>query len=350
MLNIRQNRKIELALIQHTKALSCRLNKKIKNIKCSDLKCVICNSTDYVSEIPYKLYNLLSDSFVLETILSGVPSELIEINKIIWEECIEDFSEEDYNLFLDIRNKPSNELLDHQQVIQMRYKGIYESICQLFDYEAWFQNPKKQNRYDVYKLAFNLSRNTCTYCNRIYTSTAKDINLGKVMRAQIDHWFPQTRFPLLVVSFYNLIPSCSLCNSSIKNASEFKLATHNHPYEDVDISSEFVFSYDYSHSSDSYEIKIVPMRAGVKAMRLLNDLDTRNVYNSHQLELKDLILIKNNYSANYLNGLIGAFPDANLSHREIYRLAFGVELESRDYYKLPLSKFKKDILTELGII
>ena len=40
----------------------------------------------------------------------------------------------------------------------------------------------------------------------------------------------------------------------------------------------------------------------------------------------------------------------NLSKEEVYRLAFGVHYEDDKFDRRPLSKLKKDILTELGII
>ena len=41
------------------------------------------------------------------------------------------------------------------------------------------------------------------------------------MRPQFDHWFPKKKYPLLAISFYNLIPCCTYCNSSVKGDIEF---------------------------------------------------------------------------------------------------------------------------------
>ena len=44
------------------------------------------------------------------------------------------------------------------------------------------------------------------------------------------------------------------------------------------------------------------------------------------------------------------FPNRGLSKEETYRLLFGTELDAKDFHKRPMSKFKHDILKELGII
>ena len=56
------------------------------------------------------------------------------------------------------------------------------------------------------KFLNHLNIDTCTYCNRNYTLDFKNLNNS---RAQLDHWFPKESFPILALSFYNLIPSCS---------------------------------------------------------------------------------------------------------------------------------------------
>ena len=44
-----------------------------------------------------------------------------------------------------------------------------------------------------------LNRDTCTYCNRNYT-----LNLiNSRARAELDHWFPKEKYPILSLSFFN---------------------------------------------------------------------------------------------------------------------------------------------------
>ena len=57
---------------------------------------------------------------------------------------------------------------------------------------------------------------TCPYCNRNYTFTVKSSSsaAGKkfTTRPEFDHFYCKSKHPLLALSFYNLVPSCSVCN------------------------------------------------------------------------------------------------------------------------------------------
>lgn len=57
---------------------------------------------------------------------------------------------------------------------------------------------------------------TCPYCNRNYTFTVKSSCSTEVRafttRPEFDHFYNKSQHPLLALSFYNLVPSCSICN------------------------------------------------------------------------------------------------------------------------------------------
>lgn len=211
-------------------------------------------------------------------------------------------------------------------------------------YKDWFTN------YAInYNLAEWLDQHTCTFCNRQYIFTSRKKDGKKGITCQFDHWYDKGNHPLLSLSFYNLIPSCSLCNSSVKSTSSFNTKTHLHPYVNKDISDSFSFSYKLNTNSE-YEICFLD-EAGLneKTKNTLDDLGTKLVYSNHSgKELKDLIDLRLKYSDNYLKRLLkGTFRDLHLSEQEKYRLVFGIEIEEENYHKRPMSKFKKDIITEL---
>lgn len=216
-------------------------------------------------------------------------------------------------------------------------------IRQIFHYDNWI----KYNKYNAYNLAKDLDIPTCPYCGRMYTKTVISDSKKKVTRPTFDHWFPQSKYPLLALSFYNLIPSCNICNSSLKGDREFTLKTHFHPYHKID-DLKFTFSYDLE-TYQKPRVKIVTendfSKDSVKAFEL------EEIYKTHQDEVEDLLKIRQAYSENYidiLNKMLG--NGVNLSREEVYRLAFGAHLAEDKFDRRPLSKMKKDILTELGII
>lgn len=217
-----------------------------------------------------------------------------------------------------------------------------KNIRKIFDYENWLNYDK----YNAYDFAKKLDIPTCPYCNRTYTKTVITQKGEKIIRPEFDHWFPKSEYPLLALSFYNLIPSCHICNSNVKGKTEFKLDTHFHPYNSAS-NVKATFSYNYK-SCDGYRIKINTKddfsRDSVEAFQL------ENIYQAHEDEVKDLIKIRQAYSDKYIEILKNSLKGLSLSKEEVYRLAFGVHYEDDKFDRRPLSKLKKDILTELGII
>ena len=242
---------------------------------------------------------------------------------------------------IDVINSQINEFISPKT-------DLFKAIEYVFNYDSFIS--KTINRYNAYDLANYLEINTCTYCNRNYTNTVITKNKEKIIRPQFDHFFDKDSNPLLALSFYNLIPSCSICNSSIKHGKKFKLSSHIHPYID-NIITDFNFSFDYTNESKNGLKVVVDVPKNSKMEKTFIDMSLETVYNAHIDELKDLIDIKYKFSDRYLSILsekvLGPYK---LSQSELYRLAFGTELEEQNFEKRPFSKFKSDILNELGII
>ena len=86
-------------------------------------------------------------------------------------------------------------------------------------------------------VARKLNVKTCPYCNMQYTLYANEMVSGKkaktdgLTRFQFDHFFDKLHYPMLSMSFYNLIPSCSICNQG-KSAKALSLSYHPY-YSDI---------------------------------------------------------------------------------------------------------------------
>ncbi len=94
-----------------------------------------------------------------------------------------------------------------------------------------------QRTYNAYSLLESIDFHVCPYCDENYMDIV-EIE-GKMRRTfDIDHFHPKNMddFPALAMCFYNLIPSCKVCNS-IKNASYIAA----NPYrEDIEEWSHFI--------------------------------------------------------------------------------------------------------------
>tara|TARA_R110001632_G_scaffold104336_3_gene213231 strand:+ start:1198 stop:2205 length:1008 start_codon:yes stop_codon:yes gene_type:complete len=258
----------------------------------------------------------------------------------------------DRNLHAIICSKPRDlvfkEVILCQMFMRFGYtKEDFKNECEkLFvksGYEDFFYSSLN------YRLAEWLDIHTCTYCNRQYTMVIRKPNGNKAMVPQFDHWFAKSEHPVLALSFYNLVPSCGICNSSIKSTATLSLDNHFHPYVDDGISNSFRFSY-LAKSPNNYEVICKSMdNSSLKAQNTIDIMETKLLYKGHsKKELQDLIDLRYKYSDNYLNTLLNkTFKNLEVSKSDKYRMIFGIEIDESNYHKRPFSKFKKDIVDEL---
>jgi len=324
------------ALGEYSKEAICWLSINIKGRKtaknstghkCTDLTCKFCNSKlSRRRSMNPDFINLFDDNIIL-TIITGKPDALILQYRAL---------EQDY---MAAGFTPAN------------FKTEAKKLFLKSGYKGWFLN---KNRYDIsekwnYKLARLINKHTCTYCNREYTFTFENSSGGKGMVPQFDHWFSKSKYPLLAISFYNLIPSCATCNS-IKSITDLNLVEHLHPYRDANISSSYRFSY-LMRKPHKPEISFVNNAVGdYKGIKTALALNLPLIYKGHSgKELQDLYDLRYKYNDNYLDILLEKTFSKKLriSNEEKYRIVFGIEIDSDYYHKRIMSKFKADIINKL---
>lgn len=231
-----------------------------------------------------------------------------------------------------------------KSINRKKYDSVLKKIF------AYHNFNKQKVEYNLNDLAENISIQYCPYCNRQST-----INVtSSAIKPDFDHFFPQSKYPLLGLSFYNLIPSCTICNSRLKIGKVTRLQSYLHPYID-DLIDDFSFTYKYDITSKNL-IKIqlkkdinkpIPRKIE-NSFSLFKIIET---YNSHTDEIVDLLKLRQIYSDKYLKILATqSYAGLKISQEELYRLAFGVYFENSNFSKRPFSKLKKDILLELKII
>ncbi|MFP5438962.1 MAG: hypothetical protein ACLGH8_14350 [Bacteroidia bacterium] len=312
------------ALKYHTELMRCWLLIKIKGRKgptykhghqCGISTCPICSVDRHIdNKIPKAFKTFLLKKKNLETLISGRPNDLRLLN---------------------LRYKK----LGLSQADRKAVKKFFVDTA----YTNWYQ---PEHSMGLLKL---INKNTCLYCNRNYSRTIQDLNGKKVISAEIDHWFVKEKFPILAVSFYNLIPSCHSCNSSIKGNPNIKwdraLRNYVHPYQE-EKKQDFKFSYIHK-SKKEYNVKIEVV-SNSKIANTLKLFKIEEIYDSHSdLELRDLLDLRHKYSENYIDMLVNKTFKGIMDPEDIYRYIFGIESTKADYHKRSLSKFKYDIIQEL---
>ena len=247
----------------------------------------------------------------------------------------------------------------------------YEFIEKIFDYNSIMKlkiNKNSEEEENVsYKVAKIIGVPVCVYCNRqyIFTVNKKDNTKKGITRPQFDHYLPKSIYPFFALSLYNLIPSCSICNSlkSDKDINRIE-SIKDKNFEDIkmnpyikkgEIDDLFKFSYYPNKYGEPEEIKIIQTRNKdykKKVEAFLELFKIEEIYSAHAgFEVKDLYNFATKYSDTYLQSLleqIGLYY--RLSQEDAYRLLFGTELYSKNDNNRPLSKLKRDLLEEFGII
>lgn len=226
-------------------------------------------------------------------------------------------------------------------------KDEINCLKSIFNYNSYFYN-NKEFAYEVAKL---MGINTCVYCNRQYTITVTDSDSGEqLIRPEFDHWFSHSEFPDLGISYFNLIPSCYLCNSTLKHSEPMSIDKHIHPY--IDKKAGFSFTYTPSSIGNVVAVEIdasMPKTYRNRVAKTLDLFKTGQIYGMHSsFELKDLINLAQANPPDYIDVLVNDIAkDLGMDEGDAYRILFGTEQKEKDYLNRPMSKFKCDIIKKI---
>lgn len=211
---------------------------------------------------------------------------------------------------------------------------------------------KGTTTYNAYDLAQKLKVNVCSYCNRNYTFTIRNKS-SKSTRPDFDHFYDKGTHPILALSFYNLIPSCILCNSRLKSTAKFSINTHLHPYKDsFNDYAKFklkIINSMFFYDEKAFELKLVT--TDIKAEKIKEDFALEVLYQEHKDIVLELIQKREIYPDSYIDDLFHQYEGTLFKNREdVLRHITGGYIEDKDINKRPLSKLIKDISEELDLI
>ncbi|GAA4026937.1 hypothetical protein GCM10022386_07890 [Flavobacterium cheonhonense] len=259
---------------------------------------------------------------------------------------------------LDLASRSSVAQAYYNQV-KIEFTPIAFLLEKIFDYEEWFLKRDSDDVWGPYQLTNALGLKVCCYCNRQYTFTLSK-GANKITRPELDHFLPKVINPLLALSFFNLIPSCTICNRDCKGKQPFSYDDYLSPYE-KNAKHEFI-KYDYFPKSylgsigETDEIKVFIKTSGVNSDPLIDTKIKGNIrvfeYDAIINEHKDLVqeIIRKRHISNdsYIETLQKTFPGAHLTLEEAYRLAYGNFYKEEEFGRRPMAKLTKDIAIGVG--
>jgi hypothetical protein len=193
----------------------------------------------------------------------------------------------------------------------------------------------KLAEWNPYIMQFHRKIRTCPYCNRQYI-TPMYSRTGRA-RADLDHFYPKSKYPYFSMSIYNLIPSCKSCNSSLKGMKEFSFEDRT-PYEiSIDDSAEFKF---FPHS----KIQFCKKEEDKDIDKYKEIFNIEELYEFHRSYAKDLLRKRLKYPTKRIKELakMGFF-----SEQELYKFIIGKISTKEKILEEPLNKFKRDLVREI---
>ncbi|MBL0200337.1 MAG: hypothetical protein IPP81_09205 [Chitinophagaceae bacterium] len=278
--------------------------------------------------------------------------------------------------------------------------NIRSKLQSIFNYSGLIESYLPH--WGAYKLVQQLNVNSCVYCNRIFSFTLDKVDLARTFnktkdkkvkrkilkdisssktRPELDHFYPKAKFPYLALALYNLVPSCHICNSSLKGSRNVDFDTLINPYEDdfdqiMKIKVKFRKEAEIQKDIDSGKLagqvkdhfgyllfvgKLESFDLKFERVNAADSIDNTKARNHIELyALNELYDIHKDHATRILKNAIrhgsGSARDifarhGNLFHseEETRSALLGTESNPDKINQFPLSKLAIDICSDFGI-
>jgi hypothetical protein len=197
----------------------------------------------------------------------------------------------------------------------------------------------------------NVDLHTCYFCNIGYINNFNKNNKKIGTSFTLDHYIPKGKYPHLALSFYNLVPSCYICNT-LKKDDEINNVSPTSSQFNFDEKVKFKTFISKENKSfqikkeDDFELHLKEDFSNeYKKYMEVFKLDER--YQYHKNKVLEMIEKRKIYPDSRIKEL------AKITQRtkqEVKRDLFGDYLFEDGLHKRPLSKLIRDIAYELGLV
>lgn len=218
-------------------------------------------------------------------------------------------------------------------------------------YKDFTQSKMSNDMTIAHHFFYELNIRTCPYCNRQYTFTIDKIHTQTA--PEYDHFYDKAHYPLLAVSFYNLIPSCHTCNH-IKGTKTAYVNPYFRGFEScfrlVDDDGKELNKAEILKQSDG---KLAFLKSNGKVscydQQNIKTFGLQELYSKHDDYINSIIEKVVAYNNTTQQALVDAFQSASYSPQQVFDFVWGKYLEISQFENQPLSKLTKDILEQLDI-
>jgi len=276
----------------------------------------------------------------------------------------QDYLSIDKNLENILRAKPDVLLEENRKYIRFctsitpTKRGIIKNynnkLSSIFNYKQF--SSKSTPGYSAYHLTERLGVSTCPYCNRNYITTVHNTT-EKIIRPDIDHFHAKSDYPLLGLSFYNLIPSCLVCNRTLKGKKKVQSCLNPYAEGFSDTMRFNFYAKDVASAKgegNAFEVTFLEDRLSpTKVSACLKNIELfklKEIYEmSHGHEIAEIVRKHEMTGGRYLEVLQNTFPRLGTLD-ELYKIAFGNYYVAEDHEKRPLAKLTRDTVDQLKFV
>jgi len=237
-------------------------------------------------------------------------------------------------------------------IIEIQFKSFSQHLSKkekkkvenIFNYSGY---RAKANFMEHFK---KLGIKSCPFCNNNYIYFYEK-NAGQYNTlATLEHYYPKAKYPHLSLSFYNLIPSCSTCNSKFKgnNTHEGEIL---HPYyEDFDEKAQFSVSVDRLPTHKSIELSVKLESSDPRCIKSIDRFQLDKIYTQHSDIAQEIWNKAQVYNDSRIDELYESFyKNLGYSKEEVKNMIFCNYLDQKDINKRNHAKLTQDILKQLKL-
>lgn len=305
--------------------------------------------------------------------------------------CANIFIKESPNQVEDILTASYEKLTDLFVNIQDKnnQNGLKKSLSDIFNYNSF--RDKIYSFFNKYLDLLDLCR--CPYCDASFSGSylvekksekpnETESILTEKSLYDLDHFFPQSDYPIFALSLYNFIPSCLYCNMRIKNDGfiDFYKLDLSNPDETKDKLLESSPSSNKYNFKEAVHIRFIPNKNNLEDSNLIwhyaplsqktaskykiyfdtqtdsqnqviiNSMKLEERYNSQAIKMNGLYLIdlKKRYPPSHIAKICKLLNQNNISSSESKLLYTEDQIENDIFHKdnkyALLQKLKNDLL------
>lgn len=293
------------------------------------LKCLSGRNAYNLTYLQKKLQLVFTDGTTLKEIILASPSRLKEI--------AETFS------------KHPDYLADKKKFVKLFscFGTNYNKLNSINDPKFQLKNGEGYNGHTIIN---NLGLQVCPYCNRNHIGYIKE---RKKAIHQMDHYYPQAEYPILALSFYNLVPCCAACNK-LKGTTYPKFPN---PYDsNVNLQECFKFRLrpskaDFLTNDEGVDLDLISLDNNELAKDFDAVFHLNDAYQIHKRDAREALMLHHVYNETFLKELERTLElTGNNSTAMLKEMVFASQPVKDDISQRALGKLIYDILEDADLL